>query len=306
MGTSIPQLEFGVSRLETLVARGDRIDCLFLGSSVVSSGVDPLRFADAYAERTGRAIRCFNAGELALPAASAGVIGELFTKLARPRLVIYGTTSRDYIPNVATELRALIDQAPWVRYRLGAMSLRGWLVEHSYAYRQLLPYRLWFDPPAWDLMQRLERASPMTAEGFLPIEASGKDLDRPPAPDHPLSVAYRDYRPDPEALAGLDRLLRLRAAGIDVLVVEFPSHPSSIEYGDRGERAYRRFLDAVAGAAAQRQVAFWTAASLPGVPADGWVDQGHMNVRGARAFSAGLGRRVGEAVSRGELADPTR
>src|SRR5215470_5938684 len=105
-GTGLPQLEFGLARLDRLAA-DDPLDCLFLGSSVVAAGVDPASFAAAYTRVSGRSIRCFSAGVPALPAAAAGRIADLLVDRYHPALLVYVVLARDFSAFAGPQVSAM-------------------------------------------------------------------------------------------------------------------------------------------------------------------------------------------------------
>lgn len=303
LGTSLPGLEVTVDRLEHLVDADGPPDCLVLGNSFVSYGVDPRALSEGFREETGRSIRCFNAGIAGLSTALAGGMAEVLVGIARPRLVLYLTTARDLLPGVDEPLRPFLATAPWVRQQLGEPSLRGWLAQHSRAYRLATALRRWLDPRAWRAFADEPHRRLMTAEGFVPLETRAMDLGRVVVPpENPLRALTRTgYRVAPEARRGLERLFALRAQGVAVVVVEAPTHPAGLAFLEHGEEDRRAFEGALGEATRAAGVPFWPASLFPDLPPDGWVDPVHMNRRGGAEFGRRLGRRVGRALRAGEI-----
>lgn len=305
LGTAVPQLELLLSRAREMVARDGGIDCLFVGSSVVSCGIDPVVFGASYRAARGGPIRCFNAGQVALSAPHVDLVADLFVSRLHPRLVIFGTTARDYLPGLGPGEAPQLMSSAWVRHRLGQPSLRGWLYEHSEGYRRVASLAAWFDPASWDAARRA-RASRVTSEGYWPVDHVATDLDGPPGwPAERLrELSEAGTWPTAAALAGLERLLALRRGGTEVLVVEVPTHASTLAYLARGAADREAFTAAIADVVRRSGGQFWPYDGEP-MPEEGWSDAGHMNRAGARVFSRRLGRQIGEAVREGRLADPS-
>jgi hypothetical protein len=291
-----------LAALDRLVEEEGGVDCIFLGSSMAEWGIDPEVFSAAYKAQTGEHIRCFNFALLGMTASEVGIWADLLARDYHPRLLIYPTSARDYSERVAVPVVV----TPWVDYRLGVFSLEGWLVDHSVAYRYYLTYNIWTLPNYPDLAaRRAEFESGMSRYGFYP-EPGTIDVSIPPDPeDFPLiRRSLADYRVSPEDLEGLKRMAGLRERGTPVLLVEAPLPATYMTFFDGGEQDYARFVEAVGGHAEAAGVPFWQTLSLDLIPGDGWADYGHLNQKGAGAFSEWLGTRVGEAVQAGTLPDP--
>src|SRR5262249_36533504 len=203
----------------------EHVGCLLLGSSVVTTGLDPERLDETYAAEARRPLQCFNAGLPAMPAAAAGLMARLLQGLTGARLVIYAAMPRDFAQEAGSGLVDSLAQTPWVAYRLGAFSPEGWLVEHSLAYRAFLAYRDWLDSAVWAARRRIEATEQMTARGFVPADGPG-------VPFAQGSEALRDlglrrelagYEVAPAQLAGLVELAGLRRHGVPVAPVRLPA-----------------------------------------------------------------------------------
>ena len=99
-----------------------------------------------------------------------------------PRLVFLSFNAANN--GVETAEKFLAD--PWVQYRLGNFSVRGWLAEHSAAYRYFLAYRNWM---AWDFAGNhslvLRRTGALTPDGYDIENRVAEDPYRPPDPNDP-------------------------------------------------------------------------------------------------------------------------
>ncbi len=281
--------------LDSLQAREGSVDCIFVGSSAVLWDISPEVFARAYQAETGRRITCFNFGLAALNVTGAGRLSEILSRRYRPRLIVYGTSLRDYIEDLGFEL-----DIPWARHQLGDPSVKGWLDSHSASYRHYLA------------LARLPelRKNRQYRQPYFPFgNASNRkvaDVLVPPNRDvfPTLYDAMARYQVSAEALVALRRLLSLRGPGRTVALVEMPLPSSVIQLLPNGERDYQAFLDRVGAEAEAGQARFWSMARRDLIPPDGWHDHVHMNWTGAQAFSDWLGRQVGRAVRERVLALP--
>lgn len=277
-------------------ARTGPIDCVFLGSSLVLTGLDPDVFAAAQAQAGGRPLRCVNLAVPGMKATDVAMLARIVAEDHHPGLLVYGASYRDFsAQRDGPELEAL----PWVRYRLGEWSPDGWLVDHSAAYRYYLAYRHWADAAQWQL---ITRGLDLAADGFWPrpprqvdlaAEIDGARRAMPLAEQHVAA----------EQLAALDALGALRERGVAVLVIEMPG-PLAFSRWLTATPTYRDFAAAVRQRLARTGVPYWeTWQTVPPdvVGDDGWLDVIHMNTRGAAALSSWLGERIGHAAVAGGL-----
>lgn len=276
-------------RLERFEREGGEVDCLFLGSSMVLSGIDPDVFAAQLEARTGDRIRCFNFGSQALTADEAGLMSEYLIATEHPRLLIYGPGTRDLTSVVRGQ--HLSDSA-WARYRRGEFSIDGWLAERSYAYRYVLAYR---GPTELGDVALATRVRP---NGFAPADGVA-DAAMLARIDLFLRNQLGDFGVAPEQLAGLDAVIGLGGAETAVAVVRLPVHSRVLERL-HGNADFHRGAEAIAAAAARGDAPLWDATSSV-VGDDGMADLVHLNPSGAAVFSRWLADRVADAIADGQL-----
>jgi hypothetical protein len=143
-----------------------RVDCIFLGSSMVLNGLNPKEFESGYLQETGEQIHCYNFGLQGLTAAAAGSIAEVLVKQYHPKLLIYGTQARDYDGRAEDTVINTFPDTAWMRYQLGEVTLEGWLLTHSHVYRYLHTLPEWLFP-----IDHWERGVVMEAKrqgGYIP------------------------------------------------------------------------------------------------------------------------------------------
>jgi hypothetical protein len=293
--------EVQLARFETWVRRHGRPDCVFLGSSLVLTGIEPDVFAAAFERAGGDRIRCFNLAVPGMTASDTRALAAIVAQDYRPWLLVYGTSFRDF--NAAVTGPGL-NRLPWVQYRRGHISPEGWLVDRSRAYRYYLTYRGWSDVTE---RRHMSRQFPGADNGFWPGPSA------PAASDESLagarSIIEREIPPDRIAarhLGAFRELLAMQAEGPQILVVEMPGSAALAEHVSRSD-AYRRFRARLQREARRGHATLWeVATTIPAgvLPADGWRDAFHMSTSGAEALSRWLGARVAEAVRAGTLRPP--
>ncbi|UCG24712.1 MAG: hypothetical protein JSW55_01565 [Chloroflexota bacterium] len=298
-------LDIQMGRLEYLTTTEGSIDCLFLGSSMVWRGFDPLAFSDAYKEQAGQDIRCFNFGINGLSAASANALAHILVQEYQPRLLIYGIDARDLtIPREAKEAAVLLDM-PWIRFRLGDFSVAGWLIESSHLlrYRSSLFALLRFnhDQALW------RSAEPFEKYGFDPDSNTTEDVSIPPdrqsgsgRVQYAFELLY-DFKMLPENLAGLEGIASLDNQTTEVVVVTMPLPKTYLHFFRNGENDYQRFQSQVSETVDLYGASILPVPTMSLLPDDSWVDYGHVNANGAHRFSNWLGRQLGKEVEKEEI-----
>jgi hypothetical protein len=271
-----------IGELDFLVKHEGRIDCLFIGSSVVNSGIVPVRFENAYRAQTGQRVRCYNFAIPGVTASGAARLADLLVERYRPRLLIYGLTLRAFSAEMAqTGGAGSIFSADWTRYRRGDWNLHGWIIDHSRAYRRYLALRDWPKP---DFANPAGERDVARRRGFVPFGAGALFFP----PDYLF-----DYEIAPSEWAALHQIMALQSV-TQVVLVEMPLPDQTLDVFEGGPANYRRYMNEIAAAAEESSVPFWTTFGLNIVPDDGWAgDTHHMNFNGASAFSDWLGAYVG-------------
>ncbi|RPJ00825.1 MAG: hypothetical protein EHM39_04265, partial [Chloroflexi bacterium] len=167
IGSAHEELDIKFGEADYLLRQRGRIDCIFIGSSVVRRGIDPGEVAAAYRAQTGEEIVCYNFGLSGLQSLSLARLAPIIVKRYHPRLLIYGISLRDLglRDDTQAESRAIANTA-WIQYQSGDFSLEGWAVEHLVTFRHFLALRNWpkhaFRNPIRDLNDPLRT-------GFVPV-----------------------------------------------------------------------------------------------------------------------------------------
>ncbi|MGD9763856.1 MAG: hypothetical protein AB7V27_09105 [Candidatus Binatia bacterium] len=296
VGSPSRHLELQLAGLDAFARSAGGIDCIFLGNSLVLLGLDPNAFDAAYEARSGTRLRSFNFAVNGITASGVAALARILAEDYRPWLIIYGLTMRDF--SRAAEAPA-IDAMPWVRYRRGAPSVDGWLVEHSLAYRYFLLYA-WHAPSASDH----RTVDVATARGFYPVvPATIFDAAQIAQAQGLVSYQLRSGAAE-QQLAALTTLFRVRDAGTQLVILEMPVHLDLSHWPADAVTTYQQVMDRVRQSARPSGTPVWAAVGPQQLPEDGWFDLWHMNARGAAAFSRWLAERVAAAAEAGELTHP--
>lgn len=285
--------------LDEFVRAHGRVDCVFLGNSLVLTGIDPEVFGAAFASQTHHPIACFNFAVPGVTVTDVAIMARIVQEDYQPWLLVYGATFRDF--STAATGPQLVGTV-WVQYRLGAFTVDGWLTDHSQAYRYYLTYRTFGDAERRRLMARL---LPLQADGFLPGVTPGRDLDAQ-ITAMTKALDLEQFHVAERHVAALGDLLASRGGGTQVLLVEMPAARAFSEWVITTD-AYRRLSEPIRQVARRGGAVFWEAArTVPTdlIPDDGWRDPYHFSTPGAEVMSRWLGGRVAQAVRDGELKPP--
>jgi hypothetical protein len=289
IGSQNPTFDQKIGMLDRLADEAGGVDCIFLGSSVVLNGLDPAAFSAAYAAQTGQAITCYNFGVPALTARTAGVLAEFLVERYQPGLLVYGFTLRALAADVpqADEVYSGIVETPWFEYKRGSVNVRGWLVEHSTAYRYYLALRNWITPLFTNELRQHIHAPD---DGYEPFHSFYKlDPARVHVPDY-----FARYTTAPDAWAGLEKIVALHG-DTQVLLLDMPLPDFLRAQFDGGADAYQAVVDEVGAYAQARGVTLLSTNPLDLIPGDDWAEDGqHVNHQGAQILSRWVGEQVGQ------------
>lgn len=300
VGGGLVQLDRKLVFLREQIAQGGPVDCLYLGSSQVYRGIDP-EIVDGVLRQAGtEGFRSFNFGLGGMSETSEARIARILVDRFRPRLIVVGASSYGlYERKDRDQFESHLATSPWYLVHQGEFSLEGWLSDRSAAYRQFRGYQFWRDlsPEAEVKLRQAIRG--MTARGYGHTDPGEfRGIDR---------GARRDlsrFEVSPDRLSALGELLRLRAPGLAVVVVEVPVSEAALQYFGNGESDHQRALDEIEAVTRRHGVPFWRYPAERTIPEQGWADFIHLNRAGAEVYSRWLGERLQEAVRSGQLALP--
>lgn len=297
IGSTNAEFDAKQSKLERFVKENGKVDCIFLGSSQFDDGANPQVFSERYQELSGKKISCFNFSIATLTASPAAEIAKILALNFHPKVIIYGTSARDYSWNFGEMARPLFED-PWVMYQGGVFSVRGWLIVNSYAVRLLAIIRRISDPEyftfAWRTLKKIQ------PDGYLPLESNVLTLEN--------KTYVEEYIQSPEDMLGLDELVKMNSNKLRIIFLEVPVHKTFMPlYVGKGEEDYRKlFLEPISKYVMDRGVIFWKsqAEMVTLIPDTGWGDVKHLNGKGSALFSRWMAERLFKVINTNEIEDP--
>lgn len=282
-GSGSPEFGIKLRKADLLYTQKGKIDCIFMGSSVMDADVDPEIFNSEYYALTHQELICFNFSLAGFPPSSAYDVAQFLVKRYQPKVIFYGVAPGEFTPRFNNRP---VYSTEWVSFHNSLFSIEGWLLETSFTYRYSLPlmryvfisdYRRLYNA----FEKRLSRHGHDRLENSLTIG--------------PISIGDTPYKIDPESFRGYQGLINLNSSSTKIIIIEEPLHPIVFpNYLHGGEEAYQKdFLQPVLSELFSRQIDFW--ATNPDVARllsvdTAWADAAHLNFSGAEIFSRWLAR----------------
>ncbi len=291
LDTGYIHLEAKWYALQGYQAQHGPVDCFFLGSSMVHNGLDPERVVSAYQAQSGKTLRCYNFGLGGVSAHEAGLIATILVEQYHPRLIVYGTSIRDYSLTIPWSSRGKIEASAWGKYRLGEANMNGWLGDRSAAYASAQGGLLWFQQPStWRRIRELEER--LSAAGFVPQKEKIFDPDAPLAPEYRKS--FEDFAISVQDWEGLQVLMAFKQQGITVILLEMPLPEVYWKLLEEGEQTYLDWRGEMESAAKAVGVPFWRTIGEEGLADVSYSDVHHVDSAGATLLSDWLGLKLFE------------
>jgi hypothetical protein len=306
-GMGLRQLEVQLARLDDFARARGGVYCLFLGSSEVYRGLDPVLFEDVFLAGTGRDLLCFNFGVKGLDPVGAAVLAKVLVDRYHPALIFYGLDVPNFTANSAPGFRGDVEARAWTQYEMGKPNVAGWLIDHSYALRDYLVIRNWPRLTFWEQLALGPQAEAETDRlGFGPVDRTGTGLNEPPGPAEKaatLAGMLSNFVISQEELDAFARLLAIDP-GTKVLVVEMPLHPGFMQFFGNGWGDYERGLGAAQAVAGREHVILLPTTGLTLIPDSGWLSRNHLNRSGATLFTRWFATTLTQLVREGQFVLP--
>ncbi len=286
LGSANAELDIKLQALDE-IARKEKVDCIFLGSSQLDTALNPSIFSETYEHETGYPIKCYNFSLGTLTAGPAGKIAALLVYRYQPELLVFGISARDFSRDFGELARPLIDD-PWVKDRVGQPNLTGRLTEISMFFRFLSQNRVAFNPDYQTLRTRMLRQ--LNPDGFLQYNGNDLSID--------TDAFIPKYKLHAEDLSGLDEVMATEAQGVRVIILEVPIYPDFLPHYVEGdsEKYFTMFRVPVQERINVYGAPFIYSQEAIGIhiPGSGWNDVKHLNTQGAEIFSRWFARRAAE------------
>jgi hypothetical protein len=301
VGGGLVQLDRKLVLTREMIGEAGPIDCLFLGSSQVYRSIDPEIVDRALRQAAGQGFRSFNFGLGGMSETSEAEIAKILLGRLHPKLVVIGASSYGlYERKDRDQFESHLATSPWFRFHQGDFTVEGWLSDRSVAFRQFLGYRFWREQSPETRGKLRQAVKGMTASGYGRTEPGEfRGIDRGAARD------LRRFEVSPDRLSALADLLRQRAPGLEMLVVEVPVSDTALQHFGDGEADHQRALDEIEKVTARYGVPFWRYPAERAIPVEGWADFIHLNQAGAETYSRWLGDQLLLAVRDGRLKLPS-
>lgn len=292
LGSTNRRLDLQLAGLAAWSRAHGAVNCIALGDSLVLAGIVPTALGEAYTRAADVPVRCYTMGVPGITARGSGALAGALAADHDLALVVFGLNPLDFMQLAHPPPPDPIADIPWLRYRRGEPSVRGWLVEHSRAYRYALFYRYWVDPRRWLVLAQQDEFR--TIGGFLP----STHVWKPPRDVAARAGEAPTLRHATLDLEGLDALAALSRRGVRVALVEMPvtRHSATGMRDPHVIRLWERLRAEIADIARRNDLPFVRNVPPDLLPPDAWRDAGHLNNGGAIAFSTWLGTELGRAV----------
>lgn len=298
LGSGHQNFDLKIALLDAFVKKEGGLDCLFIGPSTVNYGINPAVVRATFRRYTGHDLRCFNFGLAALSNPTTRLLMRLLVDRYHPRNIILGCFTGQDRFGVSTEERLAAN--PWVNYVLGRRTFRGWLTEHSVAFRYFLRLTIWLKQPDFSAsVSALERQT--APDGYSGTLRIMPNIDRRPDPvkERENYVRFGHFSISPEHLRALEDLLRFKSR-VGLAVVEMPIHPTYLDFFGNGKADFDRVTEETRARAESRGVPYWSPDELR-FPSRAWWNRIHLNSNGADILSRWLGRKLAAGMRGGRI-----
>lgn len=274
-------------QIRQLADEGTTIDVVFLGSSVVALGIDPVKFNEG-----GAGLIAYNAG-----LNGAAVSGlerwafDVVLPLLKPKTVVIGLTTRDLNDHgrlSADFLQSMDTAEGWKDFEERNPFER--FIDTIQSSSALVRIRPLLRTPATTARHAINgNGDPGLEAG--PFGSEGEPSTVPYNPEAWTSLwtinHVNDYSLGGQELVALDQLVtRLNSEGIEVVLAEMPVLPEYLSVQPGGNEALAEFRRAVQDIATKNDVTFLSAGSQFGP--DDFRDPAHLNQAASGEFAESL------------------
>jgi hypothetical protein len=296
-----PGIAQRLDALERMLSAHDRVDVLFIGSSIVLTNVHPLLFDSVVAGQLGQ-VFSFNAGLPGLwPSSVHLYLEHVWLPAARPRIVIQGIRYAELAATTHAKHQTQVwtgrIEPAWrdsdLLTRLTAKAVKNiYLLQYrGTLIRALQRYRN-------GRVAESEDDDEYAGRGYQPRRASAVRNSATWEEDLPNDGTCESVGCDVGFAALRRSIAAVRAAGSTYVLLNVPEHPDRWRGPDAGDR-YAAYVNTLRGFAASEGVAFID-------PTDGnatrfgelpYYDFSHMTAEGSRQFTRALAERMGTLVA---------
>ena len=283
------QFEIKWQKLEKYVHENGGVDVILLGNSMVNTGIDPEVFVKYLSGTNSENLRVFNFGVEGLTIVPMVDLTRLLIDTYHPGTIIYYTELRDFIAGNGDDVAETFLSNKWLQYRLGQISITGWIVDHSLALQSFLSWRYWAKSDFFDdYLNNLQRWKNTRLDGYEPeiwiTSFTGEFPDPGNPKDMEMYALYGNFTIDPARLESLKTLLAFEQSGTKIWITEFPAYPGFYEYFG-GQQVYEEYLLAIREHISEQGGVFIPPINPDLIPLLGRFDDHHVNFLGANIYS---------------------
>ena len=230
---------------------------------------------------------CFNmALEAMMPETISDIVGILKRRFS-PALIIIGISPIDFAGD--DYITRNFGNSPWFLYQAGINSPEGWLIENSQSYKYWLAFKKYRSP---EYRSDIKNQSMLIdTYGFQIRETDNKIFQVQ------QSVKFPDFSLAKNDFAAFKDLMSDPAQKARIIVIEMPVHPEFLPYYvPGGEKGYEDlFIHPIQMVLDKESIPFIRTQSqiMNIVTPDGWIDNAHLNEKGAEQFSSWLAYKLG-------------
>jgi hypothetical protein len=267
--------------------RDNRMDFVFVGNSMVNTGVDIEAFDQAFENETGHLTRSFNFGLDGLNMTATSEVVKLLVDNYPIKVLLLGTELRDFAKTEEGTVSDVFTNTPWLEYRLGYFSPFGWLVDHSAFLQIFLKYRNWAQADYEEQYALIRHFWLQVTEAGYKGDTNFIDWSVPqPNFANPFELArkvlYKSFAFSDAKFEMLRELIEYcQSRGVVVFLLQMPVTKQFYQYFPDPEGDRQEYLARVKKVADETGVLFVESPDLNLITDEGWSNTNHMNVIGA-------------------------
>ena len=319
-GTNHIQFEIQLQNLSKFIIKNGEPNCFILGNSQSLRSIDPFELGEVFHQQNGDTLNCYNFSIVGTNISTTLLFSQILINHYDPELFIVGLSFMDFSEARENRYDPRFEENAWIDQQIGRTSLKGWLLEHSYAYRTLIlisygaPHGMKYD----DISKELRKwNSQLGATGYAHSQ-NVYPVNEQPKPgfvDNFLDE-FGNFSVSEWNISSLDSMIELaNEQDIQVLIVEMPFHPSLLNMPDNSGQTHEKMADLkyfidqvnhrIRDISSEYDIPYWEF-QLPGaIEDDGWHDRYHLNSYSSPAFSQWLAVKMAEALRQGQMNIPS-
>lgn len=283
INSEFPDLDIKFARLKNL----EKVDCLFIGSSMVMSGLEPRVFEEKFGQLSGKKYTCVNMGFSGSVIETTGAVTVSLINWQPVKLVIWGLSPIEM--NKFLVSTRPIAQMPVFTYNMGKPSIEGWLY-NSFD----LPWYFLAIPHSFNPEYKLNLIkwnNIIDDRGLRVVKING-DLE-----SRWNDTIIRDFKINPVDMNVLQSTIStFKDRHILVVAVEMPVSPNFFPYlVEGGKAAYdREFVEPLEEYFHSEGIAFIRTQPVIQqlVGNKDWIDINHLNFSGGAEFSTFIAQKI--------------